>query len=85
MGLAALATMKEPGIRPLDPALCVSTQQREKIDSLRETAFVPTRQYWKHGYAFSVREDHTEFETKFASGEEPPKSITDALEDHGRL
>jgi geranylgeranyl transferase type-1 subunit beta len=43
LGLAALATMKEPGIKPLDPALCISAQQREKIDELRKRALVPTR------------------------------------------
>jgi geranylgeranyl transferase type-1 subunit beta len=35
LGLAALATMKEPGLKPLDPALCVSVEQREKIEKFR--------------------------------------------------
>jgi geranylgeranyl transferase type-1 subunit beta len=38
LGLAALAIMKEPGIKPLDSALCVSMQQKEIIGQLREAA-----------------------------------------------
>ena len=35
LGLAALATVKEPGLKALDPALCISLEQRAKIDKLR--------------------------------------------------
>jgi geranylgeranyl transferase type-1 subunit beta len=38
LGLAALAIMKEPGIKPLDSALCVSVQQKEIFGQLREAA-----------------------------------------------
>jgi geranylgeranyl transferase type-1 subunit beta len=38
LGLAALAIIKEPGIKPLDSALCVSMQQKEIIGQLREAA-----------------------------------------------
>jgi geranylgeranyl transferase type-1 subunit beta len=38
LGLAALATMKEPGLKELDPALCISIEQREKINRIRNEA-----------------------------------------------
>jgi len=38
LGLATLAIMKEPGIKSLDSALCVSVQQKEIIDRLRDAA-----------------------------------------------
>ena len=38
LGLATLAIMKEPGIKPLDSALCVSIQQKEIISWLRNAA-----------------------------------------------
>jgi geranylgeranyl transferase type-1 subunit beta len=38
LGLAALAIMKEPGLKPFDSALCVGAQQKEMIELLREAA-----------------------------------------------
>lgn len=38
LGLATLAIMKEPGIKPLDSALCVSVEQKEIINQLRDAA-----------------------------------------------
>jgi geranylgeranyl transferase type-1 subunit beta len=38
LGLATLAIMKEPGIKPLDSALCVSLQQKQIINKLRDGA-----------------------------------------------
>ncbi|KAH8814341.1 terpenoid cyclases/protein prenyltransferase alpha-alpha toroid [Hyaloscypha sp. PMI_1271] len=38
LGLAALAIMKEPGLKPFDSALCVGAQQKEMIGLLREAA-----------------------------------------------
>lgn len=72
LGLAALAVMEEPGIKSLDPVLCISMQQKEIIDEFRRRATVPTRSYWKHGYRFSIREDDPEFDKIMASNEEPP-------------
>ncbi|KUJ22387.1 terpenoid cyclases/Protein prenyltransferase [Mollisia scopiformis] len=40
LALAALATMKEPDLKPLDAALCVSIQQKEKIEQVRKAALV---------------------------------------------
>ena len=60
-------------MKPFDPALCASIEQREKISQQKATALVPTRTYWKHGYGFAVREDDPEFERKIAEGEEPPQ------------
>jgi geranylgeranyl transferase type-1 subunit beta len=74
LGLAALAVMKEPGIKPLDSALCVSKQQRERMTQQRETASVARKIYWKHGYPISIREDNPEFKEKMASSEGPPKN-----------
>ncbi|TVY28947.1 Geranylgeranyl transferase type-1 subunit beta [Lachnellula hyalina] len=79
LGLAALAVMKEPGIKPLDSALCVSKQQRERVTQQRETASIARKIYWKHGYPISIREDNPEFKEKMASSEEPPKSIKDVV------
>ncbi|KAG0650703.1 Geranylgeranyl transferase type I subunit beta [Hyphodiscus hymeniophilus] len=38
LGLAALAAMKEPSLKGLDPALCISIDQREQIVRLRNEA-----------------------------------------------
>jgi hypothetical protein len=57
LGLAALATMKDPALKAFDPALCVSLQQREKIARLRREALVPTRVPWEHAYSLSMRSD----------------------------
>lgn len=86
MGLAALATMKEPGLKPLDSALCVSVEQRENISQFRKAGVVPSRMYWKHGYSFEVREDDPDFQAKMASSEEPPKAfvgLMDAISQQG--
>ncbi|KAF4637117.1 hypothetical protein G7Y89_g955 [Cudoniella acicularis] len=79
LGLAALAVLKEPGIKPLDSAICISKQQRERISTLRATALVPTRTYWNNGFCYSIREDHPDFEKKMTLSEERPKSLTSAL------
>jgi len=72
LGLAALATMKESGIKQLDPVLCISMEQKQRFGKLRKSALVPTRTYWKHGYSFSIREDDPEFGTKIESDEGNP-------------
>ncbi|KAL2064747.1 hypothetical protein VTL71DRAFT_3885 [Oculimacula yallundae] len=71
LGLAALAIMQEPGIKSLDPGLCISTTQRALIEQFRETTAVTSRTYWKHGYCFSIREDNPDFEKIMAASEEP--------------
>lgn len=71
MGLAALATLKESGIKSLDPGLCISMEQKQIIGKLRKSAAVPARTYWKHGYCFSIREDDPDFEKSMVSSEEP--------------
>jgi geranylgeranyl transferase type-1 subunit beta len=38
LGLAALATMKEPVLKTFDPGLCISIEQRDKINKLRNKA-----------------------------------------------
>jgi len=38
LALAALATMNEPGLKPLDAALCISIQQKKKLELLRKAA-----------------------------------------------
>ncbi|KAH8676875.1 terpenoid cyclases/protein prenyltransferase alpha-alpha toroid [Tricladium varicosporioides] len=80
LGLAALAVMKEPGLKPLDSALCISKQQRERISKARAAALVPTRTYWKNGFCYSIRADHPDFETKIAESEEPPRDVMNVLE-----
>ncbi|TVY37387.1 Geranylgeranyl transferase type-1 subunit beta, partial [Lachnellula subtilissima] len=79
LGLAALAVMKEPGIKSLDSALSVSKQQRERVTQQRETASIARKIYWKHGYPISIRQDNPKFKEKMASSEEPPKSIKDVV------
>jgi geranylgeranyl transferase type-1 subunit beta len=73
MGLAALATLKEPCLKPFDPVLCVSIQQRDRVNTQRKDALVFTRTYWKYGYSFSIREDDPNFEKKLADSEDAPK------------
>lgn len=79
LGLAALATWKEPGLKAFDPVLCVSAQQRVKIDAQRRDAAVPTRTYWKHGYSFAIREDDPAFAETMAGSEEAPKFAPQAV------
>jgi geranylgeranyl transferase type-1 subunit beta len=38
LGLAALAIMKEPGVKSFDSALCVGAKQKEIIERLRDVA-----------------------------------------------
>jgi len=71
--------MKEPGIKPLDSPLCISTDQKENFKLLRQVASEPTKTYWKYGYCFSIREDDPMFEEKMASSEEPPKFLADRV------
>ncbi|KHJ32267.1 putative geranylgeranyl transferase type-1 subunit beta [Erysiphe necator] len=52
LGLAALALNNEPDIKKLDPALCISIEQKNKINRLRSSLLVPKKFYWKHGYYF---------------------------------
>lgn len=52
LGLAALALNEEQNIKKLDPALCVSVEQKHDIVRLRDDLLRPTRLYWKHGYCF---------------------------------
>ncbi|POS84810.1 hypothetical protein EPUL_001731, partial [Erysiphe pulchra] len=52
LGLAALALNDEPNIKKLDPALCVSVEQKNQIVRLRDDLLLPSRLYWKHGYCF---------------------------------
>lgn len=68
--------MEEPGLKPFDSPLCVSSEQKEKINSLREEFLQPTQTYWRHGYAFSIREDDPDFASKMASTEEPPEYLS---------
>ncbi|TEY70383.1 hypothetical protein BOTCAL_0105g00250 [Botryotinia calthae] len=80
LGLAALAVLKEPGIKELDSALCISVDAKKNIEELRKAALVPSRTYRVHGYSFTVREDSPEFGEKMAMDEGPPKSLIDAFE-----
>lgn len=57
LGLAALATMREPVLKEFDPALCISSQAKENINKLRKEALVPTKVNYKYGYSFPARED----------------------------
>jgi geranylgeranyl transferase type-1 subunit beta len=65
--------MNEPGIKPLDSALCISVQQKDIIKQRHKTALVRTRTYWKHGFGFSIREDDPDFEKVIASSDKPPE------------
>lgn len=61
--------MKEPCLKPLDSALCISREQKSKLAALRHAAGVPIRKYWKHGLPFWIREDDPEFERKMRESE----------------
>ncbi|KAM3065920.1 geranylgeranyl transferase type-1 subunit beta [Clarireedia jacksonii] len=80
LALAILAAMKEPGLKELDSALCISVEAKKNMEELRRAALVPSKTYWKHGYSFLVREDSPEFGSKTAADEGPPKSLVDAFE-----
>ncbi|TQS35698.1 hypothetical protein Golomagni_03872 [Golovinomyces magnicellulatus] len=75
LGLAALALNNEPDVKQLDPALCVSVEQKYKIESLRDHLLVPTRLYWEHGYCFLIRKDDPEFEEITPQASESGKKI----------
>ena len=47
MGLAALACMREPGLKSIDPALCISVSAREHLESL----------VWRRGGEATVEND----------------------------
>jgi geranylgeranyl transferase type-1 subunit beta len=79
LALAILAIWKEPGLKSFDPALCVSAEQREKINAQRSVALVPTRTYWKHGYSFSIKEDDPNFEKVMAESEDAPDLAGDTF------
>jgi hypothetical protein len=79
LGLAGLSIMKEPGLKPLDSALAVSREHRERINQQRKTASVARKIYWKHGYPISIREDDPDFKEKIASSEEAPKFMKDVV------
>ncbi|RKF54851.1 Geranylgeranyl transferase type-1 subunit beta [Golovinomyces cichoracearum] len=78
LGLAALALNKEPDLKQLDPALCVSVEQKYKIASLRDHLLVPSRLYWKNGYCFLIREDDPEFEEIYPQTSESEKKINNS-------
>ncbi|KAI9744801.1 MAG: hypothetical protein M1818_001726 [Claussenomyces sp. TS43310] len=49
LGLALLAQMNEPGLKPLDSALCVSQQVSDNILEAVTNPSEVTQYYWKHG------------------------------------
>lgn len=64
LGLATLATMREPGLKEFDPVLCVSNQAKQNINNLRMNTLAPMKVSWKHGYCFPVTKHDLGFETK---------------------
>ncbi|CAG8973393.1 hypothetical protein HYALB_00000156 [Hymenoscyphus albidus] len=72
LGLAALAILKEPGLKPLDSVLCVSEEQKEKMIRMRSEASLPTKRYWKHEFCYGIREDHEGFSEKMEESEPVP-------------
>ena len=69
LGLAALATMKEAGLREFDPVLCISSRVKENIEKLRKEVLAPTNAYWKYGFCFPVKGDDSGLEVKFSFNE----------------
>lgn len=67
LALAALATMNEPGLKPLDAALCISIQQKEKLEKLRKAALGRTGEQSKHGFSFSMWDVDPDFRGKRAA------------------
>jgi hypothetical protein len=65
--------MGEPGLKPLDSALCVSTAQRRKIEELRKQASSSSTTYWKHGYQFPSSDGSVK--------ETPPDQRSDKVHD----
>ncbi|MCJ1405034.1 hypothetical protein MMC11_008260 [Xylographa trunciseda] len=56
LGLAALAAMKEPGLRSIDPTLCISVSAREHLESLP----------WRQGSHTDPQDDQDEVQKKLA-------------------
>jgi geranylgeranyl transferase type-1 subunit beta len=72
--------MNEPGLKPLDSALCISEKQKQLIGEMQRSLLVPVRRYWKHGFCFSIREDDPDFDVKMKDSEGPPKDAKEKLD-----
>lgn len=79
LGLAALAVLQEPGLKPLDSVLCMSKEQRERMEKMRIEASVPTRRYWKDGFCYGVREDSRDFEERMRESEPVPEFLENVM------
>jgi geranylgeranyl transferase type-1 subunit beta len=85
LGLAALAIMNEPGIKPLDSALCISMQQKDTIRQHHKITLVQTRTYWNHRFCFSIREDDPDFEKVMASSEKAPEYTGKSADEKSKI
>lgn len=79
LGLAALAVLKEPGLKPLDSVLCMSNEQRERMEKMRIDASVPTKIYWKNGFCYGIREESRGFSEKMKESEPVPEFLKTVL------
>jgi geranylgeranyl transferase type-1 subunit beta len=77
LGLAALAMMKEPGLKDVDPVLCMSVQAREKLEKSIKEATTPVKIYWKHGYPFMSLETDPQHAQRMKEDEGPLQYLVD--------
>jgi geranylgeranyl transferase type-1 subunit beta len=84
LGLATLAMMKEPGLKDIDPALCVSVQARGKLEKSIKEAITPVKVYWKHGYPFMSLETDPHHARRMEEDEGPPQFLIDRLKEKAR-
>jgi hypothetical protein len=80
LGLATLAMMGEPGLKEVDPVLCMSIQARGNIEGSIKEAIIPVKMYWKHGYPFMSLETDSRHVQRMEEDEGPPQYLIDRLQ-----
>lgn len=74
LGLALLAQMGEPGLKPLDPVLCISQEARTNITTSVEHMSVELKPYWKNDGIYFIPENDEHYADVIAEDQGPPKS-----------
>ena len=67
--------MKEPGLKEVDPVLCVSIQAREKLEESIKEVTIPVKTYWKYGYPFMSLETDPRHAQRMEEDEGPPQYL----------
>lgn len=67
--------MNEPGLKQVDPVLCMSIQTKHKMEETMKEMLIPWRTYWKHGLPFATMEGSPRHAQKLAEDESYPISM----------